>query len=423
MSRTLNLYHSVKTASTKLNKNINLEPSFEILNTEMCLGHVLYEDVHSPVNIPQNNSSHMDGFAVLHDDIKDISKDKPKIFRLKNEVKLGKIQGLSLKQGYASRVPTGGSIPKNADTIVPIEYTQLNKEVDNSVKILSSFPKWSFISKIGTDIGKEELLFKKRHILRVQDISLLNIVQIKKIKVFKKPTVAIIPTGNELTNNVQDTTSGKILNTNGYIISKLIEYSGGIPIDLGITVDDIQKIKQKIKTALNKYDIVLTIGGSSVGHKDLVAASINSIGKSGILAHKVKLDRGRVTKIAALQNKPIIILPGPIQGALNAFIVFVLPLIRRLLGDDLKTKQNIINANLTKSWTARKKFQNFLNVVYVNMYTNQRSGVVKAEPIIGETADISVITKSNGYILVPENINHINKLQTVKVHQLLGFSF
>ena len=105
------------------------------------------------------------------------------------------------------------------------------------------------------------------------------------------------------------------MNTNGYIISKLVEYSGGIPIDLGITVDDIQKIQKKIKTALNNYDVVLTIGGSSVGHKDLVADSINSIGKSGILAHKVKLDRGRVTKIAALQNKPIIILPGPIQGA------------------------------------------------------------------------------------------------------------
>ena len=211
MSRTLNLYHSVKTASTKLNKNIDIEPSFEILNTEMCLGHILYEDVNSPINIPQNNSSHMDGFAVLHDDIKDISKDKPKIFHLTNEVKLGKIQGLSLKQGYVSRVPTGGSIPKNADTIVPIEYIQLNKEVDNSVKILSSFPKWSFISKIGADIGKDELLFKKRHILRVQDISLLNIVKIKKIKVFKKPTVAIIPTGNELTNNIHDTDSGKNL--------------------------------------------------------------------------------------------------------------------------------------------------------------------------------------------------------------------
>ena len=422
MSRSLSLYHSVKTASTKLNKNIDLEPSFEILNTEMCLGHVLYEDVHSPINIPQNNSSHMDGFAVLHDDIKDISIDSDKIFHSKNEVKLGKIQGLSLKRGCVSRVPTGGSIPKNADTIVPIEYTQMNK-ADNSVKILSSFPKWSFISKIGSDIGKKELLFKRRHILRIQDISLLNIVKIKKIKVFKKPTVAIIPTGSELTNNIHDTDSGKILNTNGYIISKLVEYSGGNPIDLGITVDDIQKIQKKIKTALNNYDIVMTIGGSSVGHKDLVADSINSIGKPGILANKVKLDRGRVTKIAALQNRPIIILPGPIQGALNAFIVFVLPLIRRLLGDDLKTKQNIINAKLTKTWTARKKFQDFLNVVYVNMYTNKRSGQVKAEPIIGETADISVITKSNGYILVPENINHIKKLQTVKVHQLPGFSF
>ncbi|MGD1838039.1 MAG: molybdopterin molybdotransferase MoeA [Nitrososphaeraceae archaeon] len=408
--------------SIKLKKNINLKPRVEILNTNESLGHVLYDSIYSSVNIPSDNSSHMDGFAVLHKDIKDASEFKPKILHLNDEVELGKMKNVVLKSGKASRIPTGGQIPKNADTIIPIEYTQLN-ETKKSVKIFKSLPKWSFISKIGNDIMKNELLFKSGHILRIQDISLLNIVRVKKIKVFKKPTVAIIPTGNELTNDIKDIDSGKILNTNGYIISKLIEYSGGIPIDLGITTDDIQKIQAKIKCALYKNDVILTIGGSSVGHKDLVADSINLIGKPGIIASKVKLDRGRVTKIAVLESKPIIVLPGPIQGAMNAFIVFVLPLIRRLLGMDINSKNNIINANLTKSWIARKKFQNFQNVLYVNLYKTRRSNDIKAEPITGETADISVITKSNGYILVPENTNSIKKLQNVQVNVLPGFSF
>lgn len=422
MSRISNLYHSVETMSIKLKKNINLKPRVEILNTNESLGHVLYDSIYSSVNIPSDNSSHMDGFAVLHKDIKDASEFKPKILHLNDEVELGKMKNVVLKSGEASRIPTGGQIPKNADTIIPIEYTQLN-ETKKSVNIFKSLPKWSFISKIGNDIMKNELLFKSGHILRIQDISLLNIVRVKKIKVFKKPTVAIIPTGNELTNDIKDIDSGKILNTNGYIISKLIEYSGGIPIDLGITTDDIQKIQAKIKDALYKNDVILTIGGSSVGHKDLVADSINLIGKPGIIASKVKLDRGRVTKIAVLESKPIIVLPGPIQGAMNAFIVFVLPLIRRLLGMDINSKNNIINANLTKSWIARKKFQNFQNVLYVNLYKTRRSNDIKAEPITGETADISVITKSNGYILVPENINSIKKEQNVQVNVLPGFSF
>ncbi|MGD1834487.1 MAG: molybdopterin molybdotransferase MoeA [Nitrososphaeraceae archaeon] len=422
MSRISNLYHSVETISTKLKKNINLKPRVEILNTNESLGHVLYDSIYSSVNIPSDNSSHMDGFAVLHKDIKDVSEFKPKILHLNDEVELGKMKNVVLKSGEASRIPTGGQIPKNADTIIPIEYTQLN-ETKKSVNIFKSLPKWSFISKIGNDIMKNELLFKSGHILRIQDISLLNIVRVKKIKVFKKPTVAIIPTGNELTNDIKDIDSGKILNTNGYIISKLIEYSGGIPIDLGITTDDIQKIQAKIKDALYKNDVILTIGGSSVGHKDLVADSINLIGKPGIIASKVKLDRGRVTKIAVLESKPIIVLPGPIQGAMNAFIVFVLPLIRRLLGMDINSKNNIINANLTKSWIARKKFQNFQNILYVNLYKTRRSNDIKAEPITGETADISVITKSNGYILVPENTNSIKKLQNVQVNVLPGFSF
>ena len=86
------------------------------------------------------------------------------------------------------------------------------------------------------------------------------------------------------------------------------------PLDLGITPDNIQKIKNKIRLALSESDIILTTGGSSVGLRDLVAESINAIEKPGILVHGVKLDRGRVTGLAALRSRPVIILPGPIQG-------------------------------------------------------------------------------------------------------------
>jgi molybdenum cofactor synthesis domain-containing protein len=251
---------------------------------------------------------------------------------------------------------------------------------------------------------------------------LLNLIGIKKINIFKKPKVAIIPTGSELTNNIEEVTHGKILNTNGQIISTLVKASGGIPVDLGITSDNIKNIQSKIKNAISQTDIILTIGGSSVGHKDLLAESINSIGEPGILAEGIKLDRGRVTKIAVLKSKPIIILPGPIQGAVNAFIVLAMPLIRSLIGLSYNNKA-IINAQITDNWSARRKFQKFVKILYVHLYISKTNNSIKAEPITGETSNMTVMTRANGYVIVPEKITNIDKGSNIQVNLLSGFSF
>jgi len=202
----------------------------------------------------------------------------------------------------------------------------------------------------------------------------------------------------------------------------LIEKSGGIPLDLGITPDDIRKIKNKIRLALSKSDMILTTGGSSVGLRDLVAESINDIGKPGILVHGVKLDRGRVTGLAALRRRPVIILPGPIQGAVNAFIVFALPLIRLMLGLQPFNKP-FISAKLTENWNARKKFQNFTKIIYVKMWRRSESGEFHAKPITGETTDITVLTETNGFILVPERLTTLKRGEQVKINIFPGLSF
>ncbi|HEX6646642.1 MAG TPA: molybdopterin molybdotransferase MoeA [Nitrososphaeraceae archaeon] len=415
-------YSSIRTAFFELRKNISVQPKIEIVNTNhKSLGRILYNAINSTVNIPLYDSSHMDGFAVLYDDIKGASNLKPIILKVISEVKLGNTKCEPLEPGQAARIPTGGYLPPMSDTIVPIEYSQFNK-IDRSVKIFSEFPKGSFISLAGKDITKNKLIFKKGHLLRIQDISLLNSMKIKKLNVYKKPKVAIIPTGSELTNDIDEVAYGKILNTNGQIISTLIEASGGIPVDLGITSDNVTMIKSKINNALSQNDIVLTIGGSSVGHKDLIAETINSMGKPGILAHGIKLDRGRVTKIAAVKSKPIIILPGPIQGAINAFIVLALPLIRSLIGLS-HNNYVFINAKITDNWKARKKFQNFVKILYVHLSYSKTNNNIKAEPITGETSNMTVMTRANGYVLVSEKITKIEKENNVQVNLLPGFSF
>ncbi|HEU5172597.1 MAG TPA: hypothetical protein VFT83_03630, partial [Nitrososphaeraceae archaeon] len=221
MHKEVNSYLSIRSAFNKLRKNIVVKSVSEEVNTRDSLGRVLYDDIISSIGIPIHDSSHMDGFAVLYDDISNASRLNPVILKVINEIKVGNIKIEPLQRRQASRIPTGGYLPRNSDTVIPIEYVQYN-ENDRSVKIFSEFPKGSFVSSAGKDISKNKLLFKKGHLIRTQDISLLNLVGIKKVKIFKKPKVAIIATGSELTNNIEEVTQGKVLNTNGPIIYTLV---------------------------------------------------------------------------------------------------------------------------------------------------------------------------------------------------------
>ncbi len=413
-------YTSVRTAYSKLTNAITIRPTAETIDTKNAVGRVLWTDIISPIDIPSSNRSHMDGFVVKYYDISMLSHRGPIKLKLVPGRKDSKSENQVLLAGQAIRVSTGEVLPRLGDTVIPLEYTQFDSK-NNTIIIQKDLAKGSFISFKGGEIARKDLLLNAGHVLRIQDLALASTLGIQKLRIFKKPRVAIIPTGSELTNNINDAKRGKILNTNSTVISNLIEISGGIPLDLGITLDNIHKIKNKIRAALSKSDIILTTGGSSVGVRDLVAESINDIGKPGILVHGIKLDRGRVTGLATLRNRPVIILPGAIQGAVNAFIVFAQPLIRFMLGLHPYTKP-FISAKLTKDWNARKKFQNFTKMVYVKI-SRSASGEFYASPITGETTDITVLTGSNGFILVPERSTMLKKGQKVKINTFPGLSF
>ena len=413
-------YTSVKAGYSKLINAINIRPTVETINTEQAIGRTLWTDIISHIDIPSSNCSHMDGFAVKYKDIRRISQHEPIKLGLVPGRKIGKSEEQILLTGQAIRVSTGEVLPRLADTIVPLEFTDFDSK-NGTIIIQRELDKGSFVSYKGSEVGRKASLLSKGHVLRAQDLALVSMLGLRKLKVYKKPRIAIIPTGNELTEQVTDVKLGKILNTNSRVISNLIETSGGAPLDLGITPDNIQKIKSKIRKVLPECDIILTTGGSSVGLRDLVAESINDIGKPGILVHGIKLDRGRVTGLAALHSRPIIILPGPVQGAVNAFIVFAHPLIRLLLGLQPIAKP-FISAKLTEDWNARRKFQNFTKIAYVKL-SRSASGDFHAKPIAGETTDITVLTRTNGFILVPERSTMIEKGQKVKISVLSGLSF
>jgi molybdopterin molybdotransferase len=416
-------YVSVRTASNRIERYItsNQIPSYEIIHVWDSHKRVLAEEIVSTIDIPAYDSSHMDGYAVKAEDIIHASQQTPAALDLRtNRVRPRTVLNFDLQKQEAFRITTGGYLPKGANTVVPIEQTWLDNK--NKVQVVSSLPRGSFVYSRGRDIKKGHQVMKSGKILRPQDMGLLASLHITKVKVFRKPKVAIIATGSELTNKLENIRLGKVLDTHSHIISGLVEELGGSAFRMGITADDIAKIRNKIESAMLKsMDLILTLGGSSVGKYDLVEAAINSIGKPDLLFHGIKLDRGRVTGLGITKGKPIIIMPGPIQGAINAFIVFAYPLLK-LLSGQLNRKPLSILSTLTEEWYARKKFSNFTKIIYVNL-RNQQNGEFEANPVIGETETMTILTKSNGYIIADEKTTHIKAGEKVKVQLLPGLSY
>ncbi len=415
-------YHSVNSAFITLFQHIrpNLETEFvPVFNSK---GYVLKKDIISDIDIPSYSSSHMDGFAIKSEATISATDSNLLLFKISNRKSiLGEYSNFELKKGEVYKIQTGGYLPDKSDSIIPIENIKYANS--KSIYIYSPVKKGSFVYLAGSDIKKDKKVLFKGHVIRAQEMALLAFLKISKVPIFRKPIVAVIPTGTELTNNVEENKKNKIqkiVNTNSHIISCIIDEIGGLALDLGVTPDKPEMLKKKIKIALRKSDIVITIGGSSMGTHDIVETTINSLGKPGVIVHGVRLDRGRVSGLAVIDNKPIIIAPGPIQGTLNAFIVFVRPLIRIYSGQTEKSDLTIL-AIVTENWHARDKFLNFTNVVYVKV--SKYNGEFFATPLIGETQSISLLTNSNGYIVISEDVVNINSGEKVEVNLLPGFSY
>ena len=419
-------YISVKKASNILERFImcNRILCYETIHVRDSYKRVLAKSIISTRDIPAFDSSHMDGYAVKGEDIISASEQTPSVLKLKQDkIELTKKPSLRyfLQKREAFRITTGGCLPHGANTVVPLEDTQVANN-KNEIFIMKALPKGSFVYCRGHDIKKNHQVMKSGRILRPQDIGLLSSLYITKVKVFKRPKVAIISTGSELTSNSKYVKSGKVLDTHSSIISKLVEELGGISFEMGIVPDNVSRIRNKIERAISQsMDLILTLGGSSVGEYDLVEAAINSISKPKIFFHGVKLDRGRVTGVAISKGKPIIIMPGPIQGAINAFIIFAKPIIKLLSGQILG-KPIAIDARITQEWNVRKKFPHFTKIVYVHLKMKE-NGKYEADPIIGETETLTTFTRSNGYVLVNEKTTHIKAGEIVKVNLLPGLSY
>ena len=406
-------YTGVREALELVIARIRASKKIESVDTLQSYGRVLATDVVAPENVPAAPTSHMDGYAVVSSDLMGATPSKPAILTVVDAIGPGNRSRRHLLSGQAIMVATGATLPAGADAVVPVESA---KAEGNEVRVGFSPSPGEHVHKAGQDIVRGELILAEGHRIRAQDVGILVSLGFHKVRVRKKVTVAVLATGNELTPASRPM-KGKTVESHSPIFLRLAEALGCATLDMGIARDDPKALRDALSPALAKSDFLVTLGGTSAGRRDLVVDAVSSL-RPDALVHGLRLDRGRVTGLASVKGKPILMLPGPIQAASNAFLVVGVPIIKELTGS--KDIGLIVPCVLGAPWETRRKFSDFQKVVYVKL----RAGPpAVAEPITGETESMKLLANADGYILVPEDIKRLEVGDRVNVCLVPGFSF
>jgi putative molybdopterin biosynthesis protein len=326
---------SAKEAHARFAKALDLRPKgIEKISLANALGRVLAEDTLAPVDAPPFDRSSVDGFAVRSSDTLGASDTNPSRLLLNNEVlACGITPKLAVASGTATAIATGGVVPRGADAVAMIEWTELvETERGPAIDLSRAITAGQFVSFAGSDIARGETVLRRKMLLGSREIGMLAACGIAEVSVLRRPKVAVLSTGDELVAPGEKLKPGGVYDSNGAIVAAAVTEAGGEPVAYGAFPDDEKKLEDAVRRALKECDMVVLSGGTSKGAGDLSHQIIPRLGKPGILVHGVALKPGKPLCLAVADKKPIVVLPGFPTSAIFTFHEFVAPVIRALAG-------------------------------------------------------------------------------------------
>jgi len=372
--------------------------STEKVNIDDSLHRALSEDIVSPINLPEFRRSTVDGFALKAKDTFGASEKNPAILRLIGEIPMGQLSDIEAKDGEAVKVATGGMVPKGADAVEMVEYTEwVDSHTLHAFKTLSPLEN---VIQVGEDVKAGEVVLYKGHLIRPQDIGLMAGIGKTNVHVYLRPRVAIISSGDEIVPIENVPSPGEVRDINRYTIVSMVKETGGIPLFLGIAKDRFDALKEKIELGLRESDMVMITGGSSVGSLDLTAEVLQTFPGTEILGHGVSIRPGKPTLLADVNGKPFLGLPGHPVSAVVIFHFFGKPILKILSGLSREVVWHQIKVKAKAS-------RNIPSVPgredYARVRLEEREGTLWAHPIFGKSGAISNLVNANGLIRIGIN--------------------
>ncbi|RXA16819.1 molybdopterin molybdenumtransferase MoeA [Methanosarcina sp. MSH10X1] len=374
-------------------ENISTLKKTEEIPLEACAGRVLAEAVTSERDVPHYRRAAMDGYAVRASDTLGASPANPVMLQLSDRI----------EEGSSGWVHTGAAVPEEADAVVMVEDTAT---AGNFVEIRAQVYPSRNVGQVGEDIRKGDLVFEKGHLLRPCDAAVLASLGSGSVRVFKKPVVAVIPTGDELVSRKKSADvppPGKVLETNGLMTALYVNKWGGIPRCTEIVPDNPESIKNAVETNLDA-DMILLSGGTSVGKRDHAPEVVATLGK--LLVHGIGASPGKPAALGIINHIPVVCLPGYPVAGLVALYFFVRPGIRKLAATP-EIPELILKRRLAAKISSKIGYINFIRVVFEGD---------KVRPLTGAGAGVlSSVAKADGYVLVPEDIEGYDEGEEVDV--------
>ncbi len=358
-------------------------PRTEMRPVPDAVGRVLAKPVFARLSSPNFHAAAMDGIAVRAEDTFGTSETEPRQLTLGRE---------------ARAINTGQVLPAETNAVIMIE--QVNDLGDGRVEIEAPAFPWQHVRRMGEDIVATELLFPRNHAVSAYCVGALLAGGVFEVEVYRPPRVMIIPTGSELVDWQGKTAlvpgPGQVLETNAYMLGKLVEAAGGVFERHRILTDDPAAIEHAVALAIDgDYDLVLTVGGSSAGSEDFTKTVIEALGE--VLIHGVTIMPGKPVLIGAVRSKPVFGVPGYPVSAIIAFEQFVRPLIRRFIGqpDDVPER---VPVRATRKIPSKLGLEEFLRVKL-----GQVDGRTVAAPLPRGAGCITTITEADGLLRIPSN--------------------
>ncbi len=395
MSELLNVLPPNNALDTLLER-LDIDIGYETISTIESVNRVTATDVTSPENLPSFARSSMDGYSVKAIDTFGASESLPAYIELVGEVPIGSPPDITISRGQAAKVYTGGMLANGADAVVMLENVQ-NID-DSTIECLKPVAPGESVIELGEDFSSGDTVITKGHMIRTQDVGGLMGLGIVKVRVVRRPKVAIISTGDELINPTEEMSYGQIRDMNTYTISSLVNKAGGLSIPMGIAPDNYNSQRSLAIKGLSIADILIFSAGSSLSTRDLTSDVISGLGKPGVLVHGIALKPGKPTIIAMINAKPVFGLPGNPVSAMTVFDLLVKPTILNMTGCNSPEQPKSIVAFLKQNIGSQTGREDHVQVRLVTI-----DGEIWAEPVFGKSNLITTLINSHGVVKVPLN--------------------
>ena len=333
----------------------------ESIDLTLATGRILATEIVSKLDFPHWDNSAMDGYAVKFADVRSSTSKHPITLEVVAEIPAGCQPQREIQSGEAARIFTGAIVPTGADTIVMQEHTQRVQK--NFVKIQVTPTARSFIRQRGAYARIGDPLLAAGTVLNPPEIAILAATGCSEVRVFRRPRVAILSTGDELVTPHQTLKPGQLVDSNQYALAAFVTQAGGIPICMGIVPDDRARLTAAMSEAIASADFVLSTGGVSVGDYDYVEEILAELG-GDIQIRSVAIKPGKPLTVAKFDGAAGVVyfgLPGNPVSALVGCWRFVRVAMAKLAGlPESKWQLNAIEAITTQDLTADGSRETYL---------------------------------------------------------------